>query len=132
MRHYSVHQPYAAPGALDAVRFVKEGFSWPAFFFTGFWLLWKRLWIEFAIFLAMVVALEMALHVLGIGQAMGGLGSFVIGLALGFEGNDLVRAKLARSGYVEVGEVAASDLESAELKYFSTREPPPAPAHAAL
>jgi hypothetical protein len=131
MRHYSVHRPPWALNAPDAVRFVKEGFSWPAFLFTGFWLLWKRLWVEFAIFLAVVAALELALHAMGIGQAMAGLGSLIIGLALGFEGNDLVRAKLARTGYVEVDEVAARDLENAELKYFSAHQPPSAPGHAA-
>lgn len=131
MRHYSVHQPPWAPAFPDAVRFIKEGFSWPAFLFTGLWLLGKRLWVEFAIFVALVVAMEMAFHAIGVGQAMGGLGSFIIGLALGYAGNDLVRAKLVRMGYVEVGEVAARDLESAELKYFSAQSPPSAPAHAA-
>lgn len=132
MRHYSVHQPSWAPDVPDAVRFVKEGFSWPAFFFTGFWLLWKRLWIEFLIFLTLIVALELAFQAVGISQALGGLGSLVVGLVLGFEGNDLVRAKLARTGYTEISEVAGSDLESAELKYFAGREAlPPVTGHAA-
>jgi hypothetical protein len=132
MRHYSVHQPAWAPHTPDAVRFVKEGFSWPAFFFTGLWLLWKRLWIEFLIFLAVIVGFELVFQAMGVGQALGGLGSLVVGLILGFEGNDLVRAKLARTGYVEISEVAGRDLESAELKYFEGRgTSPPATGHAA-
>ena len=131
MRHYSVHHPSWAPHAADAVRFVKEGFSWPAFLFTGFWLLWKRLWVEFEVFVAAVVVLELLFQAMGISPAMGGLGSLLIGLVLGFEGNDLVRAKLARMGYAEVGEVAGRDLESAELKYFGERAHPPVASPAA-
>jgi hypothetical protein len=118
MRHYSVHHPSWAPHAADAVRFVKEGFSWPAFLFTGF-------------FVAAVVVLELVFQAMGISPAMGGLGSLLIGLLLGFEGNDLVRAKLARMGYAEVGEVAGRDLESAELKYFGERAHPPVASPAA-
>ena len=33
-------------GGVDAdIVFVKDGFSWPAFFFTAVWALWHRLWL---------------------------------------------------------------------------------------
>ena len=42
---YTVHmrRPALDPGT--RLRLVKEGFSWPAFFFSFVWALWSRLWL---------------------------------------------------------------------------------------
>ena len=40
---------------------VKEGFSWPAFFLTGFWALCQRLWLAAALMFAAVAAICPAL-----------------------------------------------------------------------
>lgn len=121
MRHYSIHQPAASAQNTDATVFVKEGFSWPAFFFSFLWMLWHRLWIELIAFIVIMVAIQLMLNALGL-DGVGGAVSFLISLLLGLEGNQLVRQKLARKGYVEVGTVAAEDRAQAELKYFGLRQ----------
>ncbi|MDR1708716.1 MAG: DUF2628 domain-containing protein, partial [Candidatus Accumulibacter sp.] len=45
---------YAPPGGTTPV-VVKEGFSWPAFFFNWIWFLVNGLWVEFAAVLALEI-----------------------------------------------------------------------------
>ena len=56
MKTYTVHyRPEAGVSmtglANDAI-LVKEGFSWPAFFIPFIWLIYQRMWIVFAAFIA--------------------------------------------------------------------------------
>ena len=44
MRVYTVHMRRPALDPDADFRLVKEGFSWPAFFFSFLWALWSRLW----------------------------------------------------------------------------------------
>jgi hypothetical protein len=127
MRYYSVHQPAASAQSTDATIFVKEGFSWPAFFFSFLWMLWHRLWIEFVAFIVIMVTMQLMLNALGL-EAIGGAVSFLVNLLLGLEGNQLLRHKLVRNGYVEVGTVAAEDRGQAELKYFGLKHRDPSTA----
>ena len=64
MRFHTIHVPSIEIGNLaecvnrlnnpiDKMVPVKEGFCWPAFFFSLFWTLWHRLWL---VTLGLVVA----------------------------------------------------------------------------
>ncbi len=120
MRLYSVHRPLTTPAdAADTTRFVKEGFSWPAFFFTGIWLLWHRLWIEFILFAVVLGGAEFVVQSMNWPDGLSSLLSLAVALFLGFEGNDIRRWNLERRGFAEVAEVAAPDLMGAEHKFFS-------------
>lgn len=54
--------PRAAPRERDLERavFIKDGFSFPAFFLSIPWLLWQRLWLVLCGFLVLTIALELA------------------------------------------------------------------------
>jgi hypothetical protein len=121
-------------GAIDpmAVAFVKEGFSWPAFFFAEIWLVVSRMWLV----LVLYVVVFAALAYLGdwIGAALAGaalvLGHFLFAL----EGNQLKRWTLARRGYQVVDIVEGRREEEAEVRFFqragdrvATGSAPPAP-----
>jgi hypothetical protein len=114
MAIYTVHR--RAVAADDPV-FVKDGFSWPAFIFTLFWLVYKRMWIVAAIVAAAMIATSQLAEMSGNAELTRTLTGLIIGLILGFEGNDLLRWSLARRGYGEIDVVQGSDLEEAELKH---------------
>lgn len=121
MKVFTVH---TRRGGLDPDRgvvLVKEGFSWPAFFFSLAWALWCRLWlVALGIFLA-EVAVNAALATLGADPASQTAVSLGLAAALGFVGNDLKRWALSRRGYVESDIVAAPDGDAAERRLFDHR-----------
>ncbi len=113
MTNYAV---YAKPDdQLNAI-FVAENFSWPAFVFTTFWALWNRMWIVAVVLLALL-ALSSALPI-----ALQLVFSTGLSFLLGFHGSDLLGWSLARRGYAEIGIASGSNLEAAELNFYSDFE----------
>ncbi len=114
---YSVHRK---PGSAtpEEVRFVKEGFSFPAFFLMVVWLLYQRLWLAAAGVFAVQLALyalkaEHVLHPISIGMAQLGVQAVV-----GFTANDWLRARLKRQGYITADIVTGDSKLRAEQRYF--------------
>lgn len=112
---------------IDGLEAVKIGFSWPALFFTGIWLLLKALWVKFLlVFFAMVI-----LGVLDrIGKDLGFLGlsllaslsQTIIYLWIPFVGNDWRAKKLLDKGYVLLGVFEARGVKDA-LDQAESKEP---------
>ena len=112
MRFYTLHVPTIEPGSVlpDESRLfhqmagivpIKEGFCWPAFFFSLLWSLWHRLWlIALGLFAAKLV-ISFLVFQNGVDQAVTIVISFSISLLLGFTGNDFRRAKLECRGLKE-------------------------------
>lgn len=97
---------------------VKIGFSWPAFFFTGIWLLLKGLWLKFLIvFLAMVVlgVIERIGRDLGIPvlSLIASLAQLIVYMLISFTGNDWRAKKLLAKGYVLLGVFEAKGVNEA-------------------
>ena len=107
MRLYIIMNPPAGDDATALPMAVKEGFSWPAFFFGPFWLLWHRLWPEAA---GVGIA---ALATLALPPAAGLAASFLLALLLGLEGNALRRWALRRRGWREADIIAAASADEA-------------------
>ncbi len=128
---YTVHEPpVRTPGALaDPARFafVRDAFHWWAFLLTPLWMLWRRLWLVLALYLAISIGIETVMTIYG---ASGGMISFVaalISLLAGLEAGTLQRFTLRRRGWKNVGVVSGSDLEDAEHRFFAdwVRNAPP-------
>ena len=122
MRIYTVHHRQEASGSLtglgeDAV-LVKQGFSWPAFFFPFFWLIYKRMWIVLAFYIAASIALTVLAQLAALPESAVFVVTLAINLVLGLEGNDLYRWTLARRRYREQAEVVGRNLVTAEQRYF--------------
>jgi hypothetical protein len=127
MAIYTVLTPRGAetPDPLSVV-FVKEGFAWPALFFSVLWLIFRRRWFVLIAYLV-------------IGGAVGAVAaaispSFVVVVLILFqflfalEANELRRWTLAHHGYEFAGVVEGRGLEEAEIRFFATRTVPSAPA----
>ena len=118
MRLYTIHVRHHGLDPDRDIVLVKEGFSWPAFFLTVLWAVWKGLWgtalAILGIYLA-ASALAYALEPDPVSEAVLGVALAVI---IGLIANDARRRKLARDGYAFEGVLAAKDLESAEFEYL--------------
>ena len=124
---YTVFAPPPKPGetAPDPVRFVfvKDGFCWPALLIPELWLLFRRMWLVFLVYLAASLAIGI------VGTSVGGplpwVALVLMHLLLALEGNALRRWKLSARGYDFVG-VAEGRRQEAELRFFSQWQPPAA------
>jgi hypothetical protein len=121
MRVYSVHirRPTLDPDR--DICLVKDGFSWPAFFFSVLWALWYRLWLVAVLLIGAEIAIFASLAVLGansISRMTISLGAAVI---IGMVGNDLRRWTLFRKGFLEVGVATGYDIHAAERRFWDQR-----------
>ena len=122
MRIFTVHMKRAGNGKKsDPDRdliLIKEGFSWPAFFFSGLWALWHRMWLWAVIIIAANVALSFTLSRFGIDTISQSIISFGFATIIGMIANDLRRRSLSYKEYREFGVVAADDVSAAEGRFF--------------
>lgn len=129
MRTYTVHlapgfRPDAAAGARAAeVVLVREGFSFPAFLFTGFWALFHRLWLAAALILAVTLALTAVEEGLRLGGGTRAALGICFSLGIGFFGPDWRRAKLAKKGWRDWGVIAADDEDAALRRFWDEVSP---------
>ena len=101
---------------MDAV-FVKERFSWPAFFLAALWLIYRRMWLVLLGYL--VVAFAIGALSGELGGPLPGILVFMTHLLFALEANELRRWTLRRHGYRLVGVVEGRGLEEAEIRFFA-------------
>lgn len=120
MKIYTVHRlPGTTATDVRSVRFIRDGFAWLGLAVPLLWLLFNRLWLATAIYVAVMICATIAAELAGIGEAMAFPLSLLSGLFIGLEGNKWHRAKLRRLGFIDDGVVGGASLEDAELAYFS-------------
>src|SRR5690242_9638738 len=121
VKTYLVFEPQAdgrTPEEAERVVFLLEKFSWPALIFGPLWLLWNRLWLAFAFWLAAVGLIAAAIAALHLATFAATLALSVPSLILAFEATLLRQQKLLAGGFREAGVVLAEDIESAERRFF--------------
>ncbi|HEX2113257.1 MAG TPA: DUF2628 domain-containing protein [Alphaproteobacteria bacterium] len=106
-------------GSVDSdIVFIKDGFSWPAFFFTVLWALWHRLWLFALIVLASGFAVGMISELIDLDP----LTDAVVGIAwaalVGYEANDARRRALASRDYDVEDIVLGQNMTQAEHRFF--------------
>ena len=126
MALYSIHIQGDQPLSVAEAAFVRQAFSWKAFFFGPLWLAWHRLWAGLALWTAAYSILFAA--TLTIISAEAGLFiSFALQMLLGLEANRLREAKLGRRGYRLVEIISARAREEAEVAFYRQFEAPDGP-----
>jgi hypothetical protein len=122
MKIFTIHVS-SKTGFLESdIRLIKEGFSWPAFLCTVFWLIWNRLWLGFFVSMLFIVFITLASDFVGfnvwINLVFLSFSSFILGII----GNDLFRLKLNSSGFIESGVIASENQEKATQRLLDTRQ----------
>jgi hypothetical protein len=127
MAVYAVFEPplkqesSGAAGAMERalrVTFVRDGFSWTAFLLGPLWMLYHRLWLAVACYVAIIFAITLAAYSFGLTEAAVTLASLLIALLLGFEAATLRRRKLLRRRWRDCGVVVEKSREAAERRFF--------------
>ena len=115
---YTIHERYTPSGGEPDLMLVKEGFSWPGFFWPVLWLPYLGDWLGLITYLALVGTLAVLgfLFLLPLAAAA----VLLVGLLfLAALANDWRRWRLERRGYVTSGVIGAPDLGSAERRLFN-------------
>tara|TARA_R110002110_G_scaffold51527_2_gene151087 strand:+ start:82 stop:603 length:522 start_codon:yes stop_codon:yes gene_type:complete len=124
MKIFSVHHKSVEPAIILSegleTRFVKEGISWTALFFSPLWLIFHRMWLVlFGTFLLYVIA-AVAADAVGLNSSAAFGLVLIVNVITALEGNDLRRWTLKRSGYQEIGVVTGRSLEHCERRFFES------------
>lgn len=121
MRIFTVHMRRPPLDPDRDIRLVKEGFSWPAFFFSILWALWCRLWLAAIVIFAAEFGLSVVLSLLGADELTQMAVSLCFALLLGVVGNDVKRWTLFRRGYLQVAVVSGDTRDLAERRFWDQR-----------
>jgi voltage-gated potassium channel Kch len=140
MPTYTVHEPPPRNGerasAPERFVFVRDGFYVWAFLLTPLWLLWRRLWLAFAIYLVVNFVLGAGVKLIGAPDVVIFLASLLVALLIGLEASSIWRRKLSWKKWKMLGFVVGEDAEAAEQRFFAewtkragaTPAVPPAPS----
>ena len=123
-RSYTVHEQPRPPAdridRAEALAFVKDGFSWPAFILPELWLISRGIWLGLLAFVALVVAILALSSVLGVPPSVQ-VGVFVlVHLVFGNEADEIQRAHLATQGWAMIGQVTGTGPLDCERRFFDT------------
>lgn len=117
LKIYTVHVKPGAASPQEQPVFVREGFNWMAFLFTGLWTLYQRLWWPTLFVVGFnAVLMKFGQHLLSSESI--GIAQLGFQLLVGYLGNDWIRARLKRQGYILADITAADSQPRAEQRYF--------------
>jgi hypothetical protein len=123
MPTFTVHAPppkqCETTSAPERFVFVRDGFHFWAFVLAPFWLLRYRLWLAFAIYVAVSILLGLGLRIVGAPSAVQFLAGMLLAVLFGFEASTFRRRKLTRRGWKILGFVVGEDVEMAEQRFFA-------------
>jgi len=122
MRLYSVYLRNHGRMPEDDLVLVKEGFSWPGFFFTFVWAFWTRMWLPAIVIFTVIALTGFGVQKLGLGEDLEALASLLMALSVGLVGNDVRRWWLDQKGYSEVAVVSGKSVEEAERRFLDAAD----------
>lgn len=124
MTVYTVHEPPTPPADLfdraDSLVFVREGFSWPAFLLTPFWLLANRLWLGLIGYIVGVGVLQLLLFLGGAGPRWTTWVLLGVHVLIGLESSTIRRWSLDRNGWRSIGSVVGRNWADCERRFFES------------
>lgn len=122
MRVYTVHESRDPPSdrldRAEALRFVRDGFSWPAALFTPLWLLMRGFWLALIVYLIVATALAGGGWLLGLDEQVQFLIMLALHVMIGFEADTIERWTLKRRGWEMIGTVSGRDTVECERRFF--------------
>jgi hypothetical protein len=122
MPTFTVHQPPRKAEAVSAPErfvFVRDGFYVWAFLLAPLWLLWRRLWLGFFVYLVANAAIGVVLWSIGAPSGVKVLASLIVALLVGLEASAIWRRKLAWKKWQTLGFAVGDDAETAERRFYA-------------
>lgn len=120
---YTVHEREDEAGDIssraDKIVFVRWGFAWLALVIPVLWLLYHRLWIVIAGFIALIFLIQVGFMALGSDQEAAGWALLIANSAFALFANDLRRWTLSLRGYRMVEMVSGKNIVECERRFFT-------------
>jgi hypothetical protein len=124
MTAYTVHEPPTPPADLldraEMLAFVREGFSWPAFLFTRFWLVANRLWVALVAYIVGIGGLQLLLYLAGAKPQWTTWVLLGVHFLIGLESSTIRRWTLDRNGWRTIGSVVGRSWAECERRFFES------------
>lgn len=114
MKPYSIYK-----NDEGTIKAVKQGFSWPGWFFVWFWCFYKKLYLHAFDFLLINL---FVLHYTD-SNNWKYLFQFIIMAIIGFKGNHYLEKKLIKSCFVYVDTISATNTKSAVSTFIENNDP---------
>ena len=102
----------------EALEFVADRFSWPAFLFGGVWLAGQRLWLWLGAYVAALLAINLVIYALGLGRPWLWAAAALAHLLLGFEAEALLGHAYERRGWSRLGDISGRSRDDCERRFF--------------
>jgi bacteriorhodopsin len=118
MKIYTVHVQPDRFKAKEQPIFLREGFNWMAFLFTFLWAFYNRMWLVGFVVLGVSLVVQAVATSVGLSELSVTAMQFGIQILVGMQGNDWLRAKLAKQGYILADISSGDSLLSAQQRYF--------------
>ena len=122
VQSYTVHERPDPPtdriDRAEALKFIKDGFEFPAFLLAPFWLMGQRLWLAFAGYVAVAAFIAFANGYLGLPDSAALVLLTGLHLAVGFEGDAMARLDLESRGWTTVGSVTGLNRLDCERRFL--------------
>lgn len=123
MATYAVLEPPNAPAdrmeSAERLAFIRDGFAPYAAALPPVWMLAKRMWIEFGIYMGLVGIVAWFFAAIG-HAAIGNAALLIIQILFGFEAGLLHAASLERRGWRFVGSVDGRNREDCERRFLES------------
>ena len=108
---------------MRGIKAIKHGFSWPGFFFGGFWALFHQLWLAaLLLFVGVSIAIPVLSMIFRSTLQTWVLLWLAIWVFVGFAGNDWRRVNLPKRGFTYVGTEQADTPDAAIAKVIRKRQ----------
>jgi len=105
-------------------RAIKQGFCWPAFFFTFLWAIYHRLWLAAVVIIALFLLVDLIVSLSNSIMPSTALSSykFYVTLAAGLLGNKVMEKNLISGGFELLGTSTLSSKNEAIESYTLAAE----------
>jgi hypothetical protein len=122
LRVYTVHEPAVPPAdridRAEALRFVRDGFSWAAALFAPLWMIARGLWLALVIYLVGVVALGSLAYAFGLSDEIRAVVFLALHVLIGFEADEIERWTLSRKGWQTIGSITGDSAIDCERRFL--------------
>lgn len=98
---------------------IKDGFCWPALFFTPFWLIFRGMWLVLALYIGVSLIIVALAELNYIDPSILFWLNLGISLIFAYEANFLRKWTLQRRKYNHVGVTLGNNIREAEVGFFA-------------
>ena len=123
MTTYTVHEREDEAGDIssraDKIVFVRWGFAWLALVIPILWLLYHRMWLVLAGFVALLFLIQVGFMALGSDQQAAGWAVLIANFVFALFANDLRQWTLSLRGYRMVEMVSGNNIVECERRFFT-------------